>query len=271
MEIGDVSTFPESSDKKVETSPISHTMAEKEIQGTIDLLKGLVADSQQLAALPKEQRIELMMVTGQLSRPNRDEINKRKRDCQRIKKQKISSYDRSVRASTGIRSARQTAVFSAPAQITGPEANSERQRPELITPRACYICKTEFKRLHFFYDALCPRCADFNYQKRFQSAPLDGQVALITGSRLKIGYQAALMMLRAGAEVIATTRFPVDSALRYSGEKDFAKWSQRLHIYGLDLRHTPSVEIFCNYVNQKYARLDILINNAAQTVRRVIN
>jgi len=242
--------------------------SEKEIQESIALLKDLVADSQQLASLPREQRIELITVTGQLSRPNRDEINKRKRDCQRIKKQRIASYDRVVRASTGIRSAREAAVFSAPAQISSSEINSENARPELITPRACYICKDEFKRLHFFYDALCPRCADFNYQKRFQSTSLNGQVALITGSRLKIGYQAALMMLRAGAQVIATTRFPVDSALRYSKETDFSKWSQRLHIYGLDLRHTPSVEIFCNYVNQKYDRLDILINNAAQTVRR---
>ena len=242
--------------------------SEEEIQRSITLLKDLVADSQQLAALTKEQRIELVTVTGRLSRPNRDEINKRKRDCQRIKKQKIASFDRSVRAATGIRSARQATIFSAPAQITGRGDNPKHKASELITPRACYICKSEFKRLHFFYDALCPRCADFNYQKRFQTAPLSGQIALITGSRLKIGYQAALMMLRAGAQVIATTRFPVDSALRYSGEADFSKWSQRLHIYGLDLRHTPSVEIFCNFVNQKYERLDILINNAAQTVRR---
>ena len=242
--------------------------SEKEIQECISLLKDLVADTQQLAFLSREQRIALITVTGQLSRPDRNEINKRKRDCQRIKKQKINSYDRSVRASTGIRSARQATIFSAPEQITGAEVNLGLQRPELITPRACYICKTEFKRVHFFYDALCPRCADFNYQKRFQTTSLDGQVALITGSRLKIGYQAALMMLRAGAQVIATTRFPVDSAFRYSHEPDFSKWSQRLHIYGLDLRHTPSVEIFCNFVQQKYARLDILINNAAQTVRR---
>ncbi|MCX5668762.1 MAG: SDR family oxidoreductase [Candidatus Omnitrophica bacterium] len=242
--------------------------SEKEIQESIRLLRDLVDDSQQLASLTREQRIELITVTGQLSRPNRDEINKRKRDCQRIKKQKIASYERSIRASTGIRSARQATVFAAPAQITSTEVKLEQERPELITPRACYICKSEFKRLHFFYDALCPRCADFNYQKRFQTAPLNGQVALITGSRLKIGYQATLMMLRAGAQVIATTRFPVDSALRYSAEPDFTKWSQQLHIYGLDLRHTPSVEIFCNFINQKYERLDILINNAAQTVRR---
>ncbi len=91
---------------------------------------------------------------------------------------------------------------------------------------------------------MCPACAELNYQNVFQAADLRGQVALITGSRLKIGYQATLMMLRSGATVIATTRFPADSALRYSKEKDFAEWGERLHIYGLDLRHTPSVEIF---------------------------
>jgi NAD(P)-dependent dehydrogenase (short-subunit alcohol dehydrogenase family) len=97
---------------------------------------------------------------------------------------------------------------------------------------------------------------------------MTGQIVLITGSRLKIGYQATLMMLRSGATVIATTRFPADSAIRYAKEKDFAQWGHRLHIYGLDLRHIPSVELFATYVEQKYERLDILINNAAQTVRR---
>jgi len=74
--------------------------------------------------------------------------------------------------------------------------------------------------------------------------------------------------LRSGATVIATTRFPADSAIRYAKEKDFSVWSHRLHIYGLDLRHIPSVELFATYIENKYERLDILINNAAQTVRR---
>ena len=107
-----------------------------------------------------------------------------------------------------------------------------------------------------------------NYAKRHQMADLTGQVALVTGSRLKIGYHITLMMLRAGATVIATTRFPVDSALRYAKELDFEKWGHRLKIHGLDLRHIPSVEIFCSYIEQQYDRLDVLINNAAQTVRR---
>ena len=105
---------------------------------------------------------------------------------------------------------------------------------------------------------MCPKCSEFNYAKRFQTASLKGQVALITGSRLKIGYQSSLMMLRAGAHVIATTRFPVDAALRYSREEDFKNGVIGLDVYGLDLRHTPSVELFCNYIEQKYPRLDIL-------------
>ena len=93
---------------------------------------------------------------------------------------------------------------------------------------------------------MCDKCGDLNYQKRFQTADLTGQVALITGSRLKIGYQATLMMLRAGATVIATTRFPADSAIRFAKEADYELWKDRLHIHGLDLRHTPSVELFRN-------------------------
>jgi len=114
----------------------------------------------------------------------------------------------------------------------------------------------------------CTNCGDLNYAKRFQTANLTGQIAVITGSRLKIGYHICLMLLRSGATVIATTRFPADSAIRFSKEDDYNTWNDRLHIHGLDLRHIPSVEIFCNYIEQKYDRLDILINNAAQTVRR---
>ncbi|MFA5060042.1 MAG: SDR family oxidoreductase [Candidatus Omnitrophota bacterium] len=241
--------------------------SEQEMDDCIALLNAFIEDSEQLFLISKEQRIALVTAAGKLSRPDKLEIIKRQRDRKRIQKQKIINYEKKVRAATGIRSAREAAVFSAPALIAH-EDSLKQERPELLTPRDCYICKAPFTRVHFFYDSMCPKCAEFNYQKRFQMASLEGQTALITGSRLKIGYQATLMMLRAGARVIATTRFPVDSALRFSREEDFKKWGGRLHIYGLDLRHTPSVEIFCNFIEQQYDRLDILINNAAQTVRR---
>ena len=242
--------------------------SEDEIKACVAVLEDLVKNSVELAHLSPELRVALITAAGQLSRPQRDEIRKRKRDSRRIKKQRVLHYERRLRAATGIRSAREAAVFTAPLQISGANARERFKELELVFPRDCYVCKNPFTRVHFFYDAMCPSCAEFNYAKRFQTAPLNGRVALITGSRLKIGYQATLMMLRAGARVIATTRFPIDSALRYSHEQDFAQWQDRLHIYGLDLRHTPSIEIFCNYIEQKYDRLDILINNAAQTVRR---
>ena len=169
-----------------------------------------------------------------------------------------------MRRTATIREARRDTVFTAPKQISGGESVER----ELSKPQHCYVCKAEYTRIHFFYDSMCVTCGEFNYKKRFQSAPLTGQVALITGARLKIGYHAGLMMLRAGARVIVTTRFPVDAATRYSREEDFAIWGSRLSVHGLDLRHSPSVEIFARYIESTCDRLDILINNAAQTVRR---
>ena len=239
---------------------------DSEIERCLATLENLVQDKVQFGLLPEAIRAAFIKAAGQLSRPDKFEIEKRNREISRAKKQLAAERDRRARETSGIREARRAAVFSAPLQVHGQvETNSQ---PELSSPRNCYVCKTEFTKVHFFYDTMCTACGDFNYQKRFQTAPLDGQVALITGSRLKIGYHATLMMLRAGARVIATTRFPVDSALRFSQEKDFAEWEDRLQIYGLDLRHTPSVEIFAHHILQTCDRLDILINNAAQTVRR---
>src|SRR5262249_24097184 len=107
-----------------------------------------------------------------------------------------------------------------------------------------------------------------NFRKRTELADLRGRVALLTGGRVKIGYQAGIKLLRAGARLIVTTRFPRDSAARYAREPDFAEWRDRLEIFGLDLRHTPSVEAFCQHVSSTRARLDFIINNACQTVRR---
>ena len=238
-----------------------------EIDHCINIITHMVTNGEDFAALPKEKQIELMKIAGQLSRPDCHQLRQRRKAARNRKKQQIVTTERQARAATGIRLAREAAVFSAPLQISD-TTESTKGHLVLQSRRNCYICKAEFTKLHFFYDTLCPSCAELNYHKRFQTADLKGQVALITGSRLKIGYQATLKMLRAGATVIATTRFPTDSSLRFSKEKDFNEWKDRLHIYGLDLRHTPSVEIFCGHIEQTFDRLDILINNAAQTVRR---
>lgn len=236
----------------------------EKIQNTIATLEDLLKDNSKLVSLSDEQRVALLSAAGKLSRPSREETRARNKTLKKVRTKNQSDQDRKARAVTGIREARLDSVFSMPQQIS----SSAKEASELKSFRNCYVCKSEFTKLHHFYDSMCPSCAEFNYKKRFQVTDLTGQVALITGARLKIGYYAALMMLRSGARVIVTTRFPIDAATRYAKEKDFESWGHRLDIYGLDLRHTPSVEIFTQYIERTYERLDILINNAAQTVRR---
>jgi NAD(P)-dependent dehydrogenase (short-subunit alcohol dehydrogenase family) len=243
------------------------SISSEEIEKCIAILTYLNANTDEIFEIPKEQRTALIKASGMFSRPERDEFSRRKKDAKKAEKRKQAARDKSARKVTGIRSAREAIVFVAPKLLPASEVLAK-DTPELTSPRNCYVCKNLFTKLHHFYDTMCADCGDFNYAKRFQTASLKGQVAVITGSRLKIGYHCTLMLLRAGATVVATTRFPVDSALRFSKEEDFTTWGHRLKIHGLDLRHIPSVEIFCNYIEQKYSRLDILINNAAQTVRR---
>jgi len=251
-------------ENKTEASEI---VSQEQIDACISVLNVLNKETDRIFEIPKEQRIALIKAAGQLSRPSREEFSMRKKNAKKAAKRKQAEKDKHARNKTGIRSAREATIFIAPSMLALDGSEKERE-VKLESPRNCYVCKRVYDTLHHFYDTMCKECGDFNYAKRFQTADLTGQVALVTGSRLKIGYHITLMMLRAGATVIATTRFPVDSALRYSKEDDFKDWGHRLKIHGLDLRHIPSVEIFCNFIEQQYDRLDVLINNAAQTVRR---
>lgn len=162
-------------------------------------------------------------------------------------------------------------VFYTSPQLTGgvfvPSTINIAREPALKKPHPCYVCKQPSTYAHFFYRHLCLCCGDLNYQKRAIPADLTGRIALVTGARVKIGYATALRLLRAGARVIVTTRFPHDAAYRYSCEADFADWQDRLEIYGLDFRYLPVLEHFVQYIHEAYPALDILINNAAQTVR----
>jgi NAD(P)-dependent dehydrogenase (short-subunit alcohol dehydrogenase family) len=238
-----------------------------ELERCVEMLEAMVLERTLLTTVPEDLRVRLMVAAGRVSRPTRDENRATAKAFRRITRAKVQLHDRELRAATEIREVRRAATFKAPPQLVGGTAEASDGR-ELQKPRACYVCKAEFRRLHFFYDSMCIACAELNYAKRFQTAPLHGRIAVITGARIKIGFQAALMMLRAGARVIVTTRFPRDAAGRFAREADFARWSDRLQIHGLDLRHSPSVELFARYLTRTEPRLDILINNAAQTVRR---
>ena len=137
----------------------------------------------------------------------------------------------------------------------------------LIQPRACYVCKRRYVDVDAFYHQLCPECAELNHAKREARTDLSGSRALLTGGRAKIGMYIALRLLRDGAETTITTRFPRDAARRFSAMDDSAEWLDRLRIVGTDLRDPGQVVALAESVAEG-GPLDILINNAAQTVRR---
>jgi NAD(P)-dependent dehydrogenase (short-subunit alcohol dehydrogenase family) len=185
----------------------------------------------------------------------RDHAARLLRASRDARKREARQRDRDVLDSAGIR-----AEPAAPAPVAATEL--------LAQTRRCYVCKQSYDRLHFFYDCLCPACGDFNFAKRTQTADLTGRVALLTGGRVKIGFHTALKLLRAGAMVLVTTRFPRDAARRFAAEGDFPDWSGRLQIHALDLRDLPAVDQFALDLAGRLDRLDVLVNNAAQTVRR---
>ncbi|MDF0530508.1 SDR family NAD(P)-dependent oxidoreductase [Tsukamurella sp. 8F] len=138
---------------------------------------------------------------------------------------------------------------------------------DLGTPQNCYICKTPYTRVDAFYHQLCPECAAMSHTKREQRCDLTGRRALLTGGRAKIGMYIALRLLRDGADLTITTRFPADAARRFAALSDSADWLDRLHIVGIDLRDPAQVVSLADTVSER-GHLDIIINNAAQTVRR---
>jgi NAD(P)-dependent dehydrogenase (short-subunit alcohol dehydrogenase family) len=241
-------------------------------QRCVDLLEAVVADPRLLADLDADLHRRLVVAAGLLSRPDRAEQRRLAKARRQKTRRVVRQADGPLLERTGIRALRRLAVFPTPppeaALLAVADDTSASAAPALTNARKCYVCKREFQRLHFFYDGMCEPCADFNWTKRHQTADLSGRVAVITGARVKIGYQASIILLRAGAHVIATTRFPRDAARRYLREPDAARWIERLEIYGLDLRHTPSVETFCRDVVGHHDRLDFIVNNACQTVRR---
>jgi len=132
----------------------------------------------------------------------------------------------------------------------------------------CYVCKVRHFDTHPFYHSMCTKCGDFNYEKRSLTRDLTGCVAIVTGGRIKIGFEIVLKLLRANCHVIATTRFPTDAEKRFAAEKDYSTFKDRLTIVKLDLLDLDSIIEFTKYVEQEFGRLDILINNAAQTIDR---
>ncbi len=134
----------------------------------------------------------------------------------------------------------------------------------------CYICKQKLypDDIHLFYGNMCKKCGDYNYSFRSLTLDLSGRIAIVTGGRVKIGYYIATKLLSYGCKVLTTSRFPKDTLLKYQQHPEYEKWKNNLLIYPIDFRFFNSVVKFIDYINQNFSHIDILINNAAQTVRK---
>ena len=242
----------------------------EQLRAVLRTLEAVVADRAMLELLPPDERHRLLAAAGAVFHPDADARRRHAKQQRRADKAGKAEREQAALDRTGIREGRRRPVFHSPnvfAPATplqlelGPVAERE-------APGHCYVCKQHFVGVHHFYDQMCRPCGDLNFAKRAETADLRGRTALLTGGRVKIGYQAGLKLLRAGARVIVTTRFPRDASVRLSNEVDFEDWCDRVEVYGLDLRHTPSVEAFCAHVAATHNRLDYIVNNACQTVRR---
>ncbi len=169
-----------------------------------------------------------------------------KRGARLAARQMRRDTDRLLAMNTGVVQA-QCAGSQTPA-LTDSATTPVQPPVTLLSETPCYICKQNFRELHSFYHRLCPTCAALNASRRRQRADMTGRTALVTGGRIKIGYQTALRLLRDGARVLVTTRFVADAAQRWAAEADYTEWQDRLQIYGLDLRHIGQVEAFTQHL-----------------------
>ncbi|GAA3192982.1 SDR family NAD(P)-dependent oxidoreductase [Actinocorallia longicatena] len=169
-----------------------------------------------------------------------------------------AAHDRALAAST-LRYADPLAVAPADTGGAGGRLRGERR---------CYVCKTPYRDVHPVYHQLCSPCVAENLARRDARCDLTGRTVLLTGGRIKIGFHLALKLLRDGAEVMVTTRFPRDAARRFAEVPDAGEWLHRLHLHGADFLDLGDVAGLLEAVHTRFGHLDILINNAAQTIRR---
>ena len=239
----------------------------EDLAACLRVLKAVQADRGCLTRLTQDDRRELLTLSGLVAKPERHDLVRMAKAFRRAQRAAAQQQDRQAIESAGLRVQRRHATY-APLWLPPPGTEPASERPELRAARACYVCKQSFTEVHRYYDSMCRPCGDFNYAKREQRADLRGSYALVTGARVKIGFQVALKLLRAGAQVVVVTRFPIDAVERYAREPDFSEFRERLQVFGLDLRHTPSVEVFAGWLAGHLPRLDFIVNNACQTVRR---
>lgn len=235
----------------IPSEPENELVDEAEIAACVRVLRAFAASPK---AVPDSEEIERLI--AKIYKRNRKDRRRQSHDDRVL-------MDIETIGATGRNRVETGAIMMPSSTDVGGEVFSQLQ----ARSRRCYICHSPYRQVHHFYHWLCPACAEANFSRRTAVVDLTGRRALITGGRIKIGYQTALKLLRCGASVIVTTRFPRDAAIRYASEPDFEVWQDRLQIYQADFRDVPGLLRLVERFQKEVPTLEILINNAAQSVR----
>jgi NAD(P)-dependent dehydrogenase (short-subunit alcohol dehydrogenase family) len=142
----------------------------------------------------------------------------------------------------------------------------------ILLPReiSCYGCNKIINKVHGNYVYSCVKCGRKFQKFRYFSTPQTNKVAIVTGARTKLGHQICLKLLRAGAIVFGTTRFPEKAQQIFELYHDYPMWKDKLFLYALDMDAENMEEIFLkfrDFVAVKFSKIDILVHCAAQTIR----
>lgn len=252
----------------------------REYSAAVAFLERVKASRALLVNISDAERVHLFELCGAVVFPADDAKKELTRAFRKQAKAQKRRHDTQALQATGLRQSQMRGntqgfferppthlLQSEPAPLLIEAAPAE-DEPTLHRARSCYCCQARFSTVHHFYASMCSACGDFNWEKRVQTADLRGRHAVVTGARVKIGFHIGLKLLRAGASVVVVTRFPRDAEDRYAREPDYAEFSSRLRCVGVDLRSTVHVEQLCDMLVATLPKLDYLVHNSCQTVRR---
>jgi len=199
------------------TPPDPRALSREELEAAADVLDAVAQNRELLSTLPEAERKRFLRAVSKVHNPDARALRRLAKSTARAQKIARLQRDDQVLNETGIRALRRRPVVTTPNvfppdHFEAQDVHADDTAREAVEPTHCYVCKQKYSVIHHFYDQMCPACADFNFRKRTELADLRGRVALLTGGRVKIGYQAGLILLRSGARLIVTTRFPRNAA-----------------------------------------------------------
>ncbi|KAJ3247531.1 hypothetical protein HDU78_003944 [Chytriomyces hyalinus] len=260
--------------------------SEQELQSAVKVMEAINSNRELKKYAASDIHMRRLLAASQLARSPRQKYHDSVIELQNSRRAQHRLEDRRVLQQAGIRARRHASRpygsekghamplladdgYEVKGASSEPTSQLQESQKKLHGYIECHICRQRSKTYHPFYDRLCSVCGSLNFSKRESTVDMTSRVCLVTGARVKIGFEIALKLLRCNAsKVIVTTRFPHDAARRFIAQPDSNSFKGRLKIYGADFRDLNMLRSLCAHIRETETRLDVLINNAAQTVRK---